>query len=230
MSAPGPLPSARPAALGAEGSPVSAPGPAFPPGGATARLGLYGGTFDPPHHAHLALARLARDHLQLDELKLVPAGNPWQKADRPMAPAADRAQMLRLAIQGEPGLVVDEIELRRPGPSYTIDTVIELRHQQPDADWFLVLGQDQYARLHTWHRWQDLVSLVTLAVAGRDGEPPTPSAPLAAVPHRELALPLPPMALSSSDVRARLARGEGIAEVVPAAVARYIDRTHLYRS
>jgi nicotinate-nucleotide adenylyltransferase len=196
------------------------------------RIGLYGGSFDPPHNAHLALARLARDALKLDELVLVPAGNPWQKLDRAMAPPADRASMLREAVAGEPRMRVDECEIRRAGPSYTLDTVLALqaRPEYAGADWFLVLGQDQYARLHTWHRWQDLVSRVTLAVAGRDGERPEPSTPVAAVPHQAVALALPPMPLSSSDVRERIARGESISEVVPPGVARYIDRTHLYRS
>jgi nicotinate-nucleotide adenylyltransferase len=198
----------------------------------TLRIGLYGGSFDPPHNAHLALARLARDQLRLDELVLVPAGQPWQKADRGMAPPADRAAMLRAAIEGEPGMRVDECELRRTGPSYTLDTVLELqaRPEYRAAAWFLVLGQDQYARLHTWHRWQDLLSRVTLAVAGREGHQPEPSTPVAAVPHQVQALAMPAMPLSSSDVRERIERGESIAEVVPPGVARYIDRTHLYRS
>ena len=201
--------------------------------GSVRRIGLFGGSFDPPHNAHLALARLARDHLQLDELILLPAGDPWQKrGGRALTPAAQRADMARLAVAGEPRITVDDIELRRRGPSYMIDTVraLQSRPGQPAAEWFLVIGQDQYARLHTWHRWQDLLQHVTLAVAGRAGDLPAPSAEVAAVPHRMIPLPLPPMALSASDVRARVARGERISEVVPPAVARYIDQAHLYES
>jgi nicotinate-nucleotide adenylyltransferase len=193
------------------------------------RIGLYGGSFDPPHNAHLALARVARDHLQLDELRLVPAGQPWQKAGKVVASAADRLAMLRLAIAGEPGLRIEECELHRAGASYTIDTVEQLQAgAAPGTEWFLVIGQDQYAHLDTWRRWQDLLAKVTLAVAGRAGQAVQPNAALAAVPHRVVALPLPPMALSSSDVRARAARGEGIDSMVPPAVAGYIGQAHLY--
>jgi nicotinate-nucleotide adenylyltransferase len=147
-----------------------------------------------------------------------------------MASGADRAAMLRLAIDGEPRMSIEKFELQRDRPSYTVDTVAALQAQQPDADWFLVIGQDQYAKFHTWHRWQDLLQRVTLAVAGRAGDPPRPSDELAAVPHRVVLLALPPMALSASDVRARVARGESIENMVPPAVAGYIDRAHLYRS
>jgi nicotinate-nucleotide adenylyltransferase len=194
------------------------------------RIGLYGGSFDPPHNAHLALARQARDELGLDELRLVPAGRQPQKAGRRMAPGADRLAMLRLAIEGEPRMQVDDFELRRDTPSYTVDTVAALQAAEPDAQWFLVIGQDQYAKFHTWHRWKELLKMVTLAVAGRAGDPPQPGPELAAVPHRMVPLALPPTPLSASDVRARVAHGESIENMVPAPVAGYIDRAHLYRS
>jgi nicotinate-nucleotide adenylyltransferase len=193
------------------------------------RIGFYGGSFDPPHNAHLALARLARDHLALDELRVVPAGQPWQKQHRVLASPEHRAQMVRLAIDGEPGLVLEDAELRHAGPNYTVETLRRLQAEQP-GEWFLVLGQDQYAQLHTWRDWCELLGMATLAVAGRAGDDPMPGAPIAAVPHRLVMLPLPPMALSSTDLRTRVARGESIAELVPPAVARYIDQNHLYRS
>lgn len=196
------------------------------------RIGLLGGSFDPPHLAHLALARQARDELRLDELRLLPAGRPWQKlaAGREPIEAAHRVAMLRLLIQGEPRLVIDERELHRNGPSYSIDTVRELAAEHPGAQLFFVIGQDQYARLHTWHDWQEMLKLVTLAVAGRAGEAPRAPAEVAAVPHRIETLALPPMAVASTDIRARAARGEELSSLVGPAVAAYIDQNALYRA
>ena len=190
------------------------------------RLGLFGGSFDPVHNAHLALARLALDELQLDRLLWIPAGQPWQKA-RTLSPAADREAMLRLAIADEPRFALDRRELLRQGPSYTLDTVRELQTEMPGAQLVLLIGQDQYAGLHTWAGWQDLLARVTLAVANRPG-------PLLAVdpevqrhPHR--ALPLPLQDIAATDIRARVARGERIGHLVPPEVARYIDQHGLYR-
>ena len=194
------------------------------------RIGLFGGSFDPPHLGHLALARPARDELALDELRWVPAGQPWQKARRTLAPADDRLAMVRLLIEGQPRMRVDDLELRRQGPSYTIDTVEAVHALEPDAALFLVIGQDQYAGLPTWHRWRDLVAAVTLAVAGRGDAGPTPPAELAVLAHRMAALHLPPVPVSSTEVRDRAQRGEDLRALVGAAVAGYIDRRALYRA
>jgi len=193
------------------------------------RLGLLGGTFDPPHLGHLALARAARDQLALDELRWVPAGAPWQKAMRLLTPAADRLAMVHALVAGEARMRVDDVEIRRAGPSYTIDTVLAWRREHPDARLFLVVGQDQYARLHTWHRWRELLDAVTLAVAGRDGAPPQPPDELAGVPHRMVAIDLPPVAVSSTAVRDAVARGADVRAQVGTAVADYIARHRLYR-
>ena len=120
--------------------------------------------------------------------------------------------------------------IRRNGPTYTLDTMQALRAAHPAARWFIVIGQDQYARLHTWRDWRDLLARVTLAVAAREGEKPAAGAEVAEHAHRLVELPLPAMPVSASDVRRRVARGERIADMVPPAVAGYIDRTHLYRS
>ena len=192
------------------------------------RIGLYGGSFDPPHNGHVALARTALEHLQLDELRWVPAGVPWQKA-RTLAPVPDRQAMVMAAIAGEPRFVLETCELWRSGPSYMIDTVRELQATGSAADWFLVIGQDQYANLHTWHAWRELVKRVTLAVAARDGVDPHPAPELAAEPHRAVTLPLPRIDVSSSEIRLRIADGRDYTDMVPPAVASYIDRHPLFR-
>ncbi|MBL8330859.1 MAG: nicotinate (nicotinamide) nucleotide adenylyltransferase [Rubrivivax sp.] len=197
------------------------------PGGARPRrIGLFGGSFDPPHRAHLALARAAFASLGLDELRWLPAGQPWQKP-RALSAAAHREAMVRATIEGEPGFVLERCELERQGPSYTIDTVEQLALREPTAQWLLIIGQDQLARLHTWHRWQALLQRVQLAVAARAGAPATGEAAVLQSPWQTV--PLPPMEISSTDIRQRVLRGEPIADLVPPAVARYIARHHLYR-
>jgi nicotinate-nucleotide adenylyltransferase len=191
------------------------------------RIGLFGGSFDPPHNAHLALARVALQHLSLDELRWVPAGQQWQKA-RELSAAADREAMVALAIAGEPRFVLERCELRRAGPSYTLDTVTQLQAATRDAQWFLVIGQDQYAQLHTWHGWTDLLRKVTLAVACRDTADVHARPEVAAVPHAMLTLPLPPTPVSSTAIRQAIAEGRDFTDMVPAAVARYIDQHRLY--
>ena len=193
------------------------------------RFGLFGGSFDPPHLAHLALGRVALQTLALDELRWLPAGSPWQKADRALAPAAHRVAMLAALLAGEPRCVIDARELQRSGATFTIDTVRELQAESAPADWFLVLGQDQYAHFDTWRDWPELLQRLTLAVAARDGVAPQAPAALAAVAHRCARLPLPPLAIAASDIRARVAAGQPVAALAGAPVARYIDQHQLYR-
>jgi len=190
------------------------------------RIGLFGGSFDPVHHAHLALARQALDQLQLDELRWVPVGQAWQKA-RALTPAAQRDAMLQLAIEGEARFVLERCELQRAGPSYTLDTLRELQAATPGSDWFLLIGQDQYRNLHTWHGVDELLQRVTLAVAQRSDEPAEADARVRAAPR--VALALPPMDISATDIRQRVAAGSDISSLVPPAVALYIYQHGLYR-
>ena len=190
------------------------------------RIGLFGGSFDPVHNAHVALAHEALATLPLDEVRWIPAGQPWQKTRR-LASPTHREAMVSLALAGEPRFKLETCELRRRGPSFTLDTVRELQAAQPGEEWFLIIGQDQYTGLHTWRDWRELVSLVTLVVAKRPGVHAWPHPDLLRAEQR--AVPLPMMDVSSTDIRARISQGLTIDELVPPAVARYIEQNNLYR-
>ena len=194
------------------------------------RIALFGGSFDPPHRAHVELARSALEAqaaLALDEVRWTPAGQPWQKA-RAITPAAHRVAMVELAIAGEPRFRVERIEVERAGASYTLDTVLALAAREPANEWVLLIGQDQYAGLHTWRGWRELLALVTLAVANRPGAIAAPAPEVLAMPHR--VVPLPMLDISATDIRARVAAGRDITTLVPAEVAGYIARHGLYRN
>lgn len=199
------------------------------------RIGLFGGSFDPVHRGHRVLADAALAQLELDELRWVVAAQPWQKARR-LASAEDRAAMVALAIADEPRHRLERCELERDGPSYSIDTVEQLQAEAAaagvSAQWFLLIGQDQYANLTTWRRWSDLLDRVTLAVAARDGQAPRPGADLAAHPHRIVQVAMPPVPLSSTALRAALQAGCDPLTRVPdqlcEAVAHYLARRRLY--
>ncbi len=190
-----------------------------------ARVGLLGGTFDPVHNAHLALAQAALEALRLDQVRWIPAGQPWQKT-RHVTEAVHREAMVRLTIADEPRFVLDRIEIDRHGPSYTLDTVKALAAAQPHTEWFLIIGADQYASLHTWVNWRELLDRVVLAVANRPGVMPAVHPEVLAFPHR--AVPLPMLDISSTDVRQRVQTGADIGALVPPEVARYIETHRLY--
>ena len=190
------------------------------------RVGLFGGSFDPVHNAHLALARLALEQMKLDEVRWIPVCQSSQKT-RKLSAAADREAMVRLAIADESRFVLDRIELLRRGVSYTLDTVRELAAAEPGTEWVLIVGQDQYATLHTWRNWRELVARVTLAIANRPDVAATVNEQIARVSHQIVTLPM--MDISSTEVRRRVAAGESIASLVPPAVARYIEHRQLYR-
>jgi nicotinate-nucleotide adenylyltransferase len=175
------------------------------------------------------VARVALAQLQLDELRWIPAGQPWQKS-RHLTEAGHREAMVRLAIDGIDGFVLDRTELRRRGPSFTLDTVCELQAARAGAtdEWVLILGQDQYAGLHTWRDWRELLRLVTLAVARRPDAPAAASPEVAAFAH--LTIDAPMADTSSSDIRARVLAGLPIDGLVPPTVASYIESHGLYRT
>ncbi len=131
------------------------------------RIGIYGGTFDPVHHAHLILARQAVEELALDQLIFVPAAMSPHKLAQHAASGEARAEMLRASVAGEERFGVDECELLRPPPSYTIETVEEFRRREPDAEFYLLIGSDNVPRLTSWHRFGELRESVTFVVLDR---------------------------------------------------------------
>jgi nicotinate-nucleotide adenylyltransferase len=190
------------------------------------RVGMFGGAFDPPHRAHVALAQAAVRQLALDRLHVVPTGNAWHK-DRTLTPAADRLAMTRLAFAPVPAVQVDDRELHRTGPTYTVDTLRELQAEHPGARLHLLMGEDQAASFTRWHAWQDILQLAVLCVAGRGSGAGVQA--LQALPGARVELlQLPQMPESATEIRTRLTRGQDINELVEPAVARYIETHSLY--
>jgi len=189
------------------------------------KIGLVGGTFDPPHVGHLALAACARHQLDLDEVRLIVANDPWQKSsDRKVTGAADRLAMVELAVAADDDLVVSDIEIDRGGPSYTVDTITDLVALDPKAEFSLVLGTDVAAQLDTWHRHDELRQMVTVALAERPGA--LRSRPL--VVWIWSMIDMPRVRLSSSELRDRLRRGANVDFLVPASVIEYATEHGLY--
>ncbi|MBX6421160.1 MAG: nicotinate-nucleotide adenylyltransferase [Nevskia sp.] len=200
-------------------------------------IGVFGGTFAPVHNGHLRLAIELRERLDLAQVLLIPAAQPPHRKAPAVAPAR-RAEWLRLAIADEPGLAVDERELHRAGPSYTYDTLAELRREHGARPLLLLLGEDAAAALPTWHRWRELYGLAHLVRIGRPAPEPGPEgAPQAlAFPSERraadanqlrtqpagcwLPVSIPPLAISSSRIRRLLAAGRSLRGLVPEPVLR----------
>ncbi|WP_085315630.1 nicotinate (nicotinamide) nucleotide adenylyltransferase [Derxia lacustris] len=207
-------------------------------GTAAPRIGVFGGTFDPPHAAHLALAAAALDRLQLDRLLFVVSGSPWQKHG--VSPAPDRLKMMELALAQAPAALreraeVERCELDRAGPSYTADTLALLRRRYgPDAVLMLLIGSDQFRNLPSWHRYDELPALAHIAVADRAGMPadhlPPRTLP-AGVAGGTVSFEMPAIDLSATALRTALAAGDrhSIAAMIAPDVLDYIDAHRLYR-
>ena len=202
-----------------------------------ASIGILGGTFDPIHLGHLALARAARANVGLDAIVFVPAARPPHKLGRPISSADDRLAMVELAVEGEPATSVSRIELDRSGPSYTVDTVAAMLDQaareKRDIDITVILSAESFADLPDWHAADRLVELATIAVAPRPGHPlPDPTTladKLPGVVGRLIVIHDTLPDISASAIRARVAAGRPIDHLVPPRVAAYIEEHHLYR-
>lgn len=194
------------------------------------RIGLLGGSFDPVHLAHVALAAAAHTALGLDQVQFIPAANPWQR--KPLAASPEhRLAMLELATRQLPYVHINPLEIERGGRTYTLDT---LRQLPAGPRYIWILGADQLANFCSWHGWQDILDVVELAVADRPGSSLSPPealvARLAERGHTLHTLPFNPMPVSATDIRRRLAAGEPTNGQLDVAVERYIQDNHLYRN
>ena len=187
------------------------------------RIGLYGGAFDPPHRTHVDMAQRFVAQARLDALHLCPTAGAWHK-ERGLTESQHRLHMCETAFAGVPGVVIDTCEIDRGGPSFTVDTLEQLRRQYPQAQLFLLMGRDQFERLHTWHALERIESLATLCVADRQGPP----AAALQLPSHYMALQGHATDDSATVVRERRHAGQPIDDLVTPAVARYIADHHLY--
>jgi nicotinate-nucleotide adenylyltransferase len=208
--------------------------PESPPvAGGPRSLGILGGTFNPPHQGHLAIARHARAELSLDQVALMPVGTPPHKPAAPAAAASQRLAMCRLLIEGAEGLSVCALETERHGPSYTVDTVRELHARHPETELTFIVGADVASTLPSWREPQALLELAVCAVAARPGSDRggllDALAPLASA-ERVRFLEAPRLEISSSLARERAAAGRRIDDLVGPAVAGYVAEHGLYRS
>ena len=185
-----------------------------------------GGTFDPVHHGHLSAANEVLDRYELDEVVFVPTGSPWQKSDRDVSAAEDRYLMTVVATASNPRFSVSRIEVDRPGATYTIDTLRDLKAQHADAELFFITGADALAQILGWHDATELFGLAHFVGVSRPGYEPVD---LTDFPDGAVTLlEVPALAISSSDCRARVAGGHPVYYLVPDGVVQYIDKRHLY--
>ena len=203
------------------------------------RIGVFGGAFDPPHNAHIALAQVAIKTLELDVLHIIPTGRAWHKT-RTLSPSEHRLAMAQLAFGDLPGVVVDDREIKRTGPTFTVDTLLALQAEHPAAQLYLIMGADQFAAFGQWHQWQTILqtAIVCIAARARIIWPKDQFDAYNEAQKRLLELPLPEMAVSATQIRqllataasAGLGENQAIADLLPAPVARYIAQHQLYQT
>jgi nicotinate-nucleotide adenylyltransferase len=199
------------------------------------RIGIFGGTFDPVHLGHLIMAEQCREQAELDQVWFVPAARPPHKLDRPLTRFEQRVEMIALAIAGQPSFRINELEMHRAGPSYTADTLEELRRVHPASESWLVLGSDTIVDLPTWRDPARVLASAGLIVSGRPGHAVPPAEDVRKMlrlpedsPLRYLAIDSPLIDISSRDLRHRVGQGRSIRYLVPRAVECYINEKKLY--
>ena len=199
------------------------------------KIGVFGGAFDPPHNAHIALVQTALAELALDALHVIPTGQAWHKA-RNLSPAPHRLAMTRLAFENVPGVVVDDREIKRAGPTFTIDTLQALQLENPDCQLYLLMGADQFAAFEQWHRWREIMNIAIICIAARahftlaTGQFDSQNGSKSGF----VTLQMPQMAVSATQIRQLISSGLGenqaIADLLPHPVASYIAQHQLYKA
>ncbi len=194
------------------------------------RIGIYGGTFDPVHLAHLVLAEQCLEQAELDEVWFVPAAQPPHKLGASISAAAQRLAMLEFALAGQPRFRVDRVELDRSGPSFTVDTLSQLHIRHPNTEWHLLLGADAIRDFPTWREPARILELARIVAVNRGGQPLPDLAPVeGGAAARVQVVEMPGLEISATDLRARVAAGRSIRYLVPRAVEVYIQQHGLYR-
>ncbi len=188
------------------------------------RIGIMGGTFDPIHIGHLIAASEVHRALKLDQVLFIPAGQPWQKADYEVSPSADRLAMVELAVAHDDRFATSDIEIRREGATYAVDTIEQLRAENPDHEFFWIVGDDVLVRIPTWHDWKKFIEQVTVVAVNRAG-----SENLDVLFEYER-IEMPEVRVSATALRERFAHGDDCQYLVPDAVAEYVHAHGLYQS
>jgi nicotinate-nucleotide adenylyltransferase len=193
-----------------------------------ARVGVMGGTFDPIHHGHLVAASEVQGWFDLDEVIFVPTGQPWQKAERRVSPAEHRYLMTVIATAANPRFLVSRVDIDREGPTYTTDTLLDLRAERPDADLFFITGADALTDIFSWRDAGELFDLAHFVGCTRPGAEIDPATLAAIPPEKVTMLEVPALAISSTECRERQAAGQPIWYLVPDGVVQYITKHSLY--
>ncbi|WP_338178345.1 nicotinate-nucleotide adenylyltransferase [Jatrophihabitans sp.] len=192
----------------------------------TRRVGIMGGTFDPIHHGHLVAASEVAGRYGLDEVIFVPTGEPWQKADRAVSPAEHRYLMTVIATASNPRFQVSRVDIDRVGPTYSVDTIHDIAAQRPGAELYFITGADALAQILSWKDADEALGLVQFVGVTRPGY----ELSVEHLPHDSVTLvDVPALAISSSDVRARVGAGQPVWYLVPDGVVQYINKHELYR-
>ncbi|WP_353114716.1 nicotinate-nucleotide adenylyltransferase [Microbacterium sp.] len=189
------------------------------------RIGVMGGTFDPIHHGHLVAASEVAHSFDLDEVVFVPTGEPWQKKD--VSPSEHRYLMTVIATASNPDFTVSRVDIDRDGPTYTIDTLRDLKAERPEAEFFFITGADAVAQILSWRDHDELWDLAHFVAVSRPGHVLSTDG----LPSEDVSqLEVPALSISSTACRARVSAGEPVWYLVPDGVVQYIAKHHLYRS